>query len=464
MVAVSLRAVPMMDPPEVEALRRVLEERRPKRVLEWGAGGSTLYWPARFPEIDWWSVEHNPDYARALKGKTPPSVTLLELAFPAYHELKAQDVGGLFDLIIVDGRRRVRCLDIARDLLAPDGVCLLHDAGRARYAPARDYYQAVTVLVEPKKAKDPRGLWLLAGPRERNEASMMDAEALGTTSTRRGVIYMCWGAPAIREAEASMKSLWKHAPGLPVMVVGDQAAISHFAGRPQVSTYLCTVDPFTSQTIFGFHAGRIKPLLAGISPFERSLYVDAETEFKQSPLLGFEFLDRWDFVIAEAELRSLATTFPSNHHEADQTAAWLKTPHILYHNSGMFFWRRNETTLKLFDLWSQEWQKYKGWDEQVALLRALLKSDALFLNVPFTWNCRGPAGAFLLYHRFASQAARKFRSRAVARHTGPPAIPARPLVQLELSPGRWVKCREGDEEKVRAYFKRMLAKRHTEAA
>lgn len=284
--------------------------------------------------------------------------------------------------------------------------------------------------------------------------------------TDRGVIYMCWGDPATREAEASMRSLWKHAADMPVMVVGDKTAVRHFTNQPRVLAHLCGVDPFASQSMFGFMAGRIKPLLAGISPFERTLYVDAETEFKVSPAIGFNLLDKWDLVIAEAETRSLGTTFPSNHHEADKTASWLKTSHILYHNSGMIFWRKNVATSRLFDLWSEEWLKYKGWDEQVALLRALLRSDVLFLNVPFTWNCRGPQGAFMLYHRFASRAARKYKGHAYTpRHTGPSNIPARPLVRVELAPGRFVRCHEGDEAKVREYFERMsgMTKRKVKA-
>lgn len=439
---IELRPIPMMDKPEIAALREILFARKPKRVLEWGAGGSTLYWPALFPEIDWWSVEHNPAYAQALEGRLPPSVTLLHLTYPKYHELQAPDVGGLFDLIIVDGRRRVRCLDIARDLLALGGAAILHDAGRERYAPAREFYETVTVLHPPKKGKDPRGLWLLTGPRQKGER--MKAE--------RGVIYLCWGEPATKEAEASMRSLWKKEPEMPVLVVGDGQAITHFAGRERVLTHKCDVDPFTSQTAFGFKAGRIKPLLAGISPFERSLYVDAETEFKISPAIGFELLEQWDFVVAEAEIRSLAVGFPDNHTEADRTAAWLRTPYILYHNSGMLFWRKNDVTAHLFELWASEWLKFKGWDEQVALLRALLQSEVLFLNVPFTWNCRGPKGAYLLYHRFASKAARKFQGGRYAPPRHEVQAPARPLVRVELGPGRFVKCHAGDEEQVREHF------------
>jgi hypothetical protein len=442
MANIELKPYPMMDKPEIEALCAVLEERKPTRVLEWGAGGSTLYWPKLFPDIKWLSVEHNPDYFQALKGKTTVNVTLLQLDYPAYHELKAEDVG-TFDLIIVDGRHRVRCLDVARELLNTGGAAILHDSGRERYAPARNYYHSITVLHPPKKAKDPRGLWLLTEPIPRPKPKS------------RGVIYMCWGDPAIREAEASMRSLWKHEPGMPVLVVGDDQAVKHFADHKLVATHTCCVDPFTSSTLFGFKAGRVKPLLAGISPFEQTLYVDAETEFKISPAIGFDLLEKWDFVIAEAETRSLAATFQDNRTEASKTAAWLKTPHILYHNSGMMFWKTNEATKRLFELWSEEWQKYKGWDEQIALLRALLRSEVLFLNVPYTWNCRGPQGAYMLYHRFASRAARKHIGSAIIVHgrRGVPMVPILPLVQVELEPGRFVKCHKGDEERVRATFK-----------
>lgn len=276
----------------------------------------------------------------------------------------------------------------------------------------------------------------------------------------RGVMYMCWGDPAIREAEHSMESLWKHNPGMPVMIVGDDHAVEHFGD--QVKTYKCDVNPFSSETLFGFKAGRIKPLLAGISPFSETLYVDAETEFKISPDIGFDLLDRWDVVIAEAETRSLQMTFRDNRNEACKTATWLKTPHILYHNSGMIFWRKNETTDRLFELWKREWEKYKGWDEQIALLRALLLSKALFLNVPFTWNCRGPQGAYMLYHRFASRAARKHRGATIiVRHgrRGFPMTPSEPLVQVELEPGRFVKCRRGDEQRVIEFFQRQKGKK-----
>jgi hypothetical protein len=71
----------------------------------------------------------------------------------------------LFDLIIVDGRERVKCLSRARDLLVPGGSVLLHDASRPRYAPAWAYYRHAETLVGARdNPKDPRGLALFRDP------------------------------------------------------------------------------------------------------------------------------------------------------------------------------------------------------------------------------------------------------------------------------------------------------------
>ena len=47
-----------------------------------------------------------------------------------------ESVGGPFDLIVVDGRARLACLDHARNHLAPGGRIVFDDIGRERYRPA----------------------------------------------------------------------------------------------------------------------------------------------------------------------------------------------------------------------------------------------------------------------------------------------------------------------------------------
>lgn len=435
--------VPMMNPPEVEAVRKVLADPAIERVLEWGAGGSTVYWPKAFPRLEWWSVEHNREWYTAVKAALPTNANLILLPFPDYWKLDL----ATFDLIIVDGRERVRCLDAARAYLRPGGKVLLHDFSRSRYKPGIALYKTARTLVPPLPVRDHRGTILLSDP----YPSVDPAPAQPGTA---GAMYLVWGKPASEQAAASIRSLRTFLPDFPVVILGDETAKAAFAGVPGVAVIDPGVNPFSGEHMFGFKAGRVKPLLARYSPFERTMYVDADTEFKRSPAPGLDLLDKWDFVIAEAETRSLALTFPDNQTEAGETAARLGTDQLLYHNSGLFFWRANPATARLFRLWGEEWMRYQGWDEQIALLRALLVSEVIWLNVPYTWNCRGPQEAWMVYHRFASQSARKFGRAIVVvpNPRGAPMPPSRPLVRLEVAPGRFVQVQKGNEAKALAHF------------
>jgi hypothetical protein len=256
--------------------------------------------------------------------------------------------------------------------------------------------------------------------------------------TKRGVAYVCYGAPAVSEAENSMRTLWKYGD-LPVLVVGDKEAATHFKGNPKVTVKVPSVEPYYGTQ---FMAGRVKPLLAGLTPFEQTLYVDADTEFMNTPEHGYRLLERWDVVVAETETRSLLNGI-AGAAECQWSSNHYGTPYLAYHNSGMVFWRKNEGTDKLFKLWAEEWQRFSGWDEQAALLRALMRWDGLFLTVPYSWNCREGRKSIFLHHRFGSRSARSGGRPARQRH---PMAMMRDMVTVEFMPGKFVRCRPGQEE------------------
>jgi hypothetical protein len=225
---------------------------------------------------------------------------------------------------------------------------------------------------------------------------------------KRGVMYMAWGSNAYEQAKASIASLRQYDPELPVLILGDENTLEGFDDNdPHTACRLCKVDPFDGNQKKGykFLAGRIKPLLAEISPFEETLYVDADTCFLHSPDVGFDLLNRWDMALAETQTRSLAEGIAGKE-ECEATAREFGTGLLLYHNSGMIFWKKNFKTKALFELWSLEWQRYQGWDEQIALLRALLLSDVLWLTLPYTWNHSSLREAYLLMHWFGAGDAR----------------------------------------------------------
>jgi predicted O-methyltransferase YrrM len=126
------------------------------RVFEFGSGASTLWLAKRAREVH--SVEHDEAFAGLVRSmlashdnvelrcvppteRSPTSTAVSERA--GYEHLDFEDyvgviddVGGAFDLIVIDGRARPTCLDRAVSHLDADGVVVFDNAGRHRYRAA----------------------------------------------------------------------------------------------------------------------------------------------------------------------------------------------------------------------------------------------------------------------------------------------------------------------------------------
>jgi len=151
-----------MHPAEFAQVCAIFETLQPKRVLEWGSGGSTRALLARFPFIQRFvSVEHHPAWYALVKGQlndsrlslnhvapdiAPPSYDLpmnklgpwiqraeTDLSVMATYVAFPATLNERFDLVLVDGRARTFCMKAGWELLESGGVLLLHDAQRAEY-------------------------------------------------------------------------------------------------------------------------------------------------------------------------------------------------------------------------------------------------------------------------------------------------------------------------------------------
>jgi hypothetical protein len=162
-------------------------------VLEWGTGRSTLYFTEMLKhsgvKSNWVSLEYDREYFESeisakVAGREATRITLIEndadmnlkpdeeanlnlvvfnkgklLPFLQDHVQDRQanldeyvtypsGLGKKFDLIIVDGRKRRRCLIEAAGLLKPYGVAFLHDAYRTYYQCAFPYFRSQRMLGE----------------------------------------------------------------------------------------------------------------------------------------------------------------------------------------------------------------------------------------------------------------------------------------------------------------------------
>lgn len=115
-----------------------LSTRPHARVFEYGAGASTAWLAKRAGAVI--SVEHD----RSWYDKFGPILAAFDTVDLLHRPIDADPRNyvdaiagrGVFDLIVVDGRRRADCLAAARAHLAPGGLIVFDDSGRKRYRAA----------------------------------------------------------------------------------------------------------------------------------------------------------------------------------------------------------------------------------------------------------------------------------------------------------------------------------------
>jgi SAM-dependent methyltransferase len=133
-----------------ERVESLLAARPSARVLEFGSGASTVWLAKRADSVI--SIEHDEEWAHIVRRHISDRVDLrlvpADAQFDSDYASERRDASTMsfrdyassidsevepFDLIVIDGRARAKCLEHARAHLAPDGIVLFDDTGRARY-------------------------------------------------------------------------------------------------------------------------------------------------------------------------------------------------------------------------------------------------------------------------------------------------------------------------------------------
>lgn len=211
-----------------------------------------------------------------------------------------------------------------------------------------------------------------------------------------GLIYMAFGeraGEAIAKSQATLRRLgYKY----PMIVVGDKDGIVPSLSSAQFIEWEGD-SPYdlSKAKNFKFRAGRVKPFLARLTPFEFNLYIDADTQFVKPIHHALEMLIDYDLLVTEEKLslndlyNKKMAGWELNMTERDVTLVELNDfdGKQKFINSGVMFFRRNKRVLKLFADWHDEWQRFQEWDEQLSLMRAIHNNSKVSVNrLPVEYN------------------------------------------------------------------------------
>ena len=141
-----------MDKAEVLKLQFYLN--KDMIMLEWGSGGSTLYFP-RFVKM-YHSIEHSKGWYHRILDNITENTRLYYVPqnLPRTRPTKRDEFKDYveyihcigvpkYDAVFIDGRARVACAMEAIKYMEGTSVMFLHDSQRAEYAPIFDKYDVI---------------------------------------------------------------------------------------------------------------------------------------------------------------------------------------------------------------------------------------------------------------------------------------------------------------------------------
>jgi len=195
------------------------------------------------------------------------------------------------------------------------------------------------------------------------------------------VVYVAYGPNAVEEATESIRTLRQH-HDWPVAVIGDEIEGTDHIDCPDE----------------GLPGRWAKVNLLNLSPFEQTLFLDADTRIHGKLDIGFRILaDGWDLVVVPSEMQGQ----PLHHLDAgerDVTLAEIGDGFPLMLNTGVSWFRRSKRSKRFSQEWRREWRRFKQHD-QGALLRALEKYPVRLWLLGRDYN-----GGEIIEHRFGKAA------------------------------------------------------------
>ena len=181
-----------------------------------------------------------------------------------------------------------------------------------------------------------------------------------------GVLFITAGSEFTQMANISAETIKKHSPELLIHLYTDQKDFK--------STYIDSIglieNPHSRSKVDYIHQ----------SPFDRTLYMDADTKIVRDISDIFNVLDRFDLAIAHAHSRNRSSTNQLWRVEIPRGFPQM--------NGGIILFKKNEKTHKLFTDWEKAYHENNFTKDQVTLRELLWLSDLRMTVLPPEYNIR----------------------------------------------------------------------------
>jgi predicted O-methyltransferase YrrM len=153
------RPVPLLTEGAIHFLEYYLPS-RPSRMLEFGAGYSTRWFAEQCHFLR--SIEHSLKWAEVAAQSLPPHACVMRRPRP-YHGACSDIRKRSLDLVVVDGRDRLKCVQAALPLLKPFGVMMVDNMERenGRYKPIAEL---LSKFPRVDASSPPKDRWGFKGP------------------------------------------------------------------------------------------------------------------------------------------------------------------------------------------------------------------------------------------------------------------------------------------------------------
>lgn len=196
----------------------------------------------------------------------------------------------------------------------------------------------------------------------------------------KGVVIIGVGKKAEGEARLCAESVRRSNPGLEVMILDEPSPLpSPPAPLPIQQVRLDSGEGNMRWSRW------MKVHLDELSPFELTLYLDADTRAQLDLSEGFGMLeDGFDLTLTPSNNQGDDLMWHVGEEERRRTVEELGF-WPLQLQAGVMFFRKSEGTRRLFEAWQEEWRRWEGQD-QAALLRALKRAPVRMWLLGRPWN------------------------------------------------------------------------------